>query len=150
MGHLKTKSLQTVISPIFKPKKLEKKIRCYDEFLSRFLFFHFLVYHKLNFKPFDKMFSLSKGDCKSPSVCRCVHPALSENVSEAIVWRFFQCLLQKMVGWVAFEIFLHYTRKFLAFDNCFLSQCLTANFFLRLLLFSPCLWKVISVDRLIK
>ena len=35
------------------------------------------------------MFSLSKGDCKSPSVCLCVHPALNENVSEAIVWRFF-------------------------------------------------------------
>ena len=44
------------------------------------------------------MFSLSKGDYKSPSECRCVHPALNENVSEAIVWRFFQCLLQKMVG----------------------------------------------------
>ena len=44
------------------------------------------------------MFSLSKGDCKSPSVCLCVHPALNENVSEAIVWRFFQYLLQKMVG----------------------------------------------------
>ena len=24
------------------------------------------------------MFSLSKGDCKSPSVCGCVHPALNE------------------------------------------------------------------------
>ena len=66
MGHLKTKSLQTVISPIFKPKKLEKKIRCYDEFLSRFLFFHFLVYHKLNFKPFDKCFPFQRAIANLP------------------------------------------------------------------------------------
>ena len=78
-------------------------------------FFHFLVYHKLNFKPFDKSFPFQKAITNLP-----------------------------------LSIFLHYTRKFLAFDKCFLSQHATANFFLMLLLFSPCVWKVISVDRLIK
>ena len=57
--------LRKLISPIFKPKKLEKKIRSYDEFFFMF-FFHFLVYHKLNFKPFDKCFLFQKAIANLP------------------------------------------------------------------------------------
>ena len=72
-------------------------------------------------------------------VGRRVHP-LNENVSEAITGRFIHCLLQKngrmsrfrnptSVGRVgenpgnevgAFEVSLHFTRKFKPFKKCFL------------------------------
>ena len=73
-GHLKTKPLdlyrkliflRKFITPIFKPKKMEQKIRSYDEFFLMF-FFHFLVYHKLNFKPFDKCFLFQKAIANLP------------------------------------------------------------------------------------
>ena len=50
---------------------------------------------------------------------RCVY-SLNENISEAIVsvaWRYFQYLLQKMIGWVAFEVSLHFSWKFKPFNK---------------------------------
>ena len=43
-------------------------------------------------------------------VCVCVHP-LNKDVSQAIIGTFFQRLLQKMVGWVAFEFSLRFLLK---------------------------------------
>ena len=40
----------------------------------------------------------------------CVHP-LNKDVSQAIIGTFFQSLLQKMVGWVAFEFSLRFLLK---------------------------------------
>ena len=37
--------------------------------------------------------------------CECVHP-LNKDVSQAIAGTFYQCLFQKMVGWVAFKVSL--------------------------------------------
>ena len=52
-------------------------------------------------------FSPFKIDCKSLCVCVCVcsycvcvHP-LNKDISQAIIGTFFQCILLKMVGWVA-------------------------------------------------
>ena len=79
--------------------------RCYDEYLLWF-FLHFL----LKFKPFDEFFpfqnmiaSLSgcvATVCVCVCVCVCVHP-LNKDVSQAIIGTILQCVLQKMVGWVA-------------------------------------------------
>ena len=64
-----------------------------DEFLFK-VFLHFVLKLKL----FDKCFPFRNVIANSPLfVDRCMHP-LNENVSEAIVWRFIPCLLQKMVG----------------------------------------------------
>ena len=43
-----------------------------------------------------------------------VHP-LNEDVSQAVIGTFFQCLLQKMVGCVAFEVSLRFIVKFKLF-----------------------------------
>ena len=62
---------------------------------------------------------------------RCVY-SLNENVSEAIVsvvWRYVQCLLQKMIAWVAFDVALHFSWKFKPFK-------MPANFCL--MLFTYC------------
>ena len=40
-----------------------------------------------------------------------VHP-LNKDVSQAIIGTIFQSLLQKMVGWVAFVVSLHFMSKF--------------------------------------
>ena len=45
---------------------------------------------------------------------------LNENVSEAIMWRFIHCLLQKDGRMNRFEVSLHFTRKFKPFKKCFL------------------------------
>ena len=36
-------------------------------------------------------------------VCVCAHP-LNKDVSQAIIGTFFQCVLQKMVAWVALRL----------------------------------------------
>ena len=68
-------------------------------------------------------------------------------VSEAIVWRFFQCLLQNNKGLLrGFPSLNRLTWKFKPFNKCFLSQNVTANFSLMLLQFSPCVWKARKVS----
>ena len=45
-------------------------------------------------------------------VCVCVH-SLNKDVSQAIIGTFFfQCLFQKMVGWVTFEVSFRFFLKF--------------------------------------
>ena len=59
-------------------------------------------------------------------VCVCVHP-LNKDVSQAIIGTFFQCILQKMVGWVAlrFVIAFRWSLNRLKCDGqcLFLSYC---------------------------
>ena len=70
-------------------------------------------------------------------------------VSEAIVWRFFQCLLQNNKGLLrGFPSLNRLTWKFKPFNKCFLSQNVTANFSLMLLQFCPCVWKARKASRL--
>ena len=70
-------------------------------------------------------------------------------VSEAIVWRFFQCLLQNNKGlFRGFPSLNRLTWKFKPFNKCFLSQNVTANFSLMLLQFCPCVWKARKASRL--
>ena len=68
------------------------------------VFLHFL----LKFEPFDEFFpfqnvianlSLSIASVVCVFVCVHVHP-LNKDVSQAIIGNFFECILQKMVGWV--------------------------------------------------
>ena len=76
-------------------------------------------------------FSLPKCDCKSLWVCSycvsvCVHP-LNKDISQAIIGTFLQCVLQKMVRWVAlrFVITLCWSLNRLKCDGqcLFLSYC---------------------------
>ena len=70
-------------------------------------------------------------------------------LSEAIVWRFFQCLLQNNKGLLrGFPSLNRLTWKFKPFNKCFLSQNVTANFSLMLLQFCPCVWKARKASRL--
>ena len=72
-------------------------------------------------------------------------------VSEAIVWRFFQCLLQNNKGLLrGFPSLNRLTWKFKPFNKCFLSQNVTANFSLMLLQFCPCVWKARKASRLVR
>ena len=45
--------------------------------------------------------------CVGGCVCGCVHP-LDKDISQAIIGTFFLCLLQKMVGWVDFNVSIHF------------------------------------------
>ena len=60
------------------------------------------------------------------NLCVCVHP-LNKDISQAIIRTFFQCILQKMVGWVAlrFVIASHWSLNHLKCDGqcLFLSYC---------------------------
>ena len=47
------------------------------------------------------------GVCVCVCVCGCVHP-LDKDISQAITGTFFLCLLQKMVGWVDFNVSIHF------------------------------------------
>ena len=75
-------------------------------------------------------FSLPKCDCKSLWVCSycvsvCVHP-LNKDISQAIIGTFLQCVLQKMVRWVAlrFVITLCWGLNCLKCDDqCFFLSC---------------------------
>ena len=76
------------------------------------VFLHFL----LKFKPFDEFFPFQNlianlSVCVA-SVCVCVHP-LNKDASQAIIGRFCQCVLQKMVG--CFEVCHHFMLKFKLF-----------------------------------
>ena len=70
----------------------------------------------LNFKLFQVFFPFQNVIANlcvrvaSVCVCVCVHP-LNKDVSQAIIGTFFQCLLQKMVGWIAFEVSLRFMLK---------------------------------------
>ena len=76
-------------------------------------------------------------------------PSRPSLVSEAIVWRFFQCLLQNDKGLLrSFPSLNRLTWKFKPFNKCFLSQNVTANFSLMLLQFCPCVWKARKASRL--
>ena len=99
--------------------------RCYYEYLLWF-FLHFL----LKFKPSDEFFPFQNVTANlsvcAASVCVCVHP-LNKDVSQAIIGTFFQCILQKIVGWVAlrFVITLFWSLNHLKCDSqcLFLSHC---------------------------
>ena len=70
------------------------------------VFLHFL----LKFKPFDNFCLFQNVMANlSLSVARdvCLQP-LNKDVSQVITGTFFQYLLQKMVGWVAFEVTLRF------------------------------------------
>ena len=104
-----------------------EKIRCYDEFLSRF---YFTLSWSLNLLICFVMFSVSKCDCKPTSV------------SLKLSYGAFFNAFFKMIR-VSYEVSLHLTLrwKFKPFNKCFLSQNVTANFSLMLLQFSPCVSK---------
>ena len=72
------------------------------------------------------MFSVPKHDYCQFLYGRWADP-LNENVSEAMVWCSLHCLLQKMVGWVAFEVSFHIMFKFKQFNKCFHFQNVTVN-----------------------
>ena len=69
----------------------------------------------LKFNPFDEFFPLQSvianlSLCVASvcvCVCVCVHP-LNKDVSQAIIGTFFQCVLQKMVAWVALGFVIVY------------------------------------------
>ena len=90
------------------------------------VFLHFL----LKFKPFDEFFPFQNvianlSQCVA-NVCVCVHP-LNKDISQAIIGTFFQCILQKMVRWVAlrFVIAFRWSLNCLKCDGqrLFLSYC---------------------------
>ena len=89
------------------------------------VFLHFL----LKFKPFDEFFPFQNlianlSVCVA-SVCVCVHP-LNKDASQAIIGRFCQCVLQKMVeGALRFAITLCWSLNCLKCDGqcLFLSYC---------------------------
>ena len=91
------------------------------------------------------MFSVPKHDYCQFLYGRWADP-LNENVSEAMVWGSSHCLLQKMVGWAAFEVSFHIMFKFKQFNKCFHFQNVTVN--LSLLncysnsFFDLCLWVI--------
>ena len=62
------------------------------------------LFNLLKFKPFDEFFPfqnmIANLSVYVATVCVCVHP-LNKDVSQAIIGTFLQCVLQKMVGWVA-------------------------------------------------
>ena len=64
------------------------------------VFLHFLFKFKPcdEFVPFQNLIA-NLSVCVA-SVYMCVHP-LNKDVSQAIIGTFFQCILQKMVGWGA-------------------------------------------------
>ena len=110
-----------------------------DTTMSTFcgFFFTFL----LKFKPFDEFFSFQNvianlSVCVSVCVCVCVcvHP-LNKDVSQAIIGTFFQCILQKMVGWQVCHCFM---LKFKLFKMWQLNMSLFI-----LLHFLLCMWNVI-------
>ena len=90
------------------------------------VFLHFL----LKFKPFDEFFPfqnvIANLSVCSYCVCVYVHP-LNKDISQAIIGTFFQCILQKMVGWVAlrFVIAFRWSLNRLKCDGqcLFLSYC---------------------------
>ena len=55
-----------------------------------------IAYQGINLRRLLRFFFLRKAP--HASVCLCVHP-LNKDVSQAIIGTFFQCVLQKMVGW---------------------------------------------------
>ena len=90
------------------------------------VFLHFL----LKFKPFDEFFPFQNvianlSQCVA-NVCVCVHP-LNKDISQDIIGTFFQCILQKMVRWVAlrFVITFRWSLNCLKCDGqcLFLSYC---------------------------
>ena len=89
------------------------------------VFPHFL----LKFKPFEELFAsqnvIANLCACVASVCVCAHP-WNKDVSKAIIGTFFQCLLQKMVGWVAVEVPLYSMLK-LACENIRFSSLFAAR-----------------------
>ena len=80
----------------------------------------------MNFFPFK--LNVIANLCVCVCVCVasvCVHP-LNKDISPAIIDTFFQCILQKMIGWVAlkFVIALCWSLKCLKCD----SQCLFLSY----------------------